>query len=203
MAVKRIKVGEGTFAITIRHWKEDLSPGDRLTTREMAEMINRVDDLKTVSSALCAAVSRGMAARADRLKTNEIVWERVKIPEDDKQPDAVTRRTAEAQRRIRLDEEAETEAKDLTEVRLEEIGAAILMVIKNRDTLIRVQTNTISKRVTEIKELVEANKQLKQLVDEQSMKIVELQKSNKAKTIDLHKLAEYRNHLPNQEGKSA
>jgi transcriptional regulator NrdR family protein len=82
-----------------------------------------------------------------------------------------------------------------------ELGESILKIIKEQHGLIMRQDKQGVEKGEEFRALVEEKAQLKKHIDKQAQLINEINeklRKSTGKTIDLHALAEFRSHLPNE-----
>jgi hypothetical protein len=200
-----VKRGEGAFARAAAIWKERVKPGTKMTCRELSEMAG-VDpglggrtDRTRVSSFLSSALKSGWAGVAGQ-QDKVTLYER--LPKDATKPDAS------------LDVSPGKVMTPMPEERIcfqcnknftaAEVGEGILALFQQISRMKENQRETIRTVTQDHRQAIEEIKNLKQLLDEKDNKIVELNKALAAGAtgMDLHKLADFRNHLPDQAGGS-
>lgn len=197
------KSGAGFYAKARVKWREQ-NIGDVFTSKILSKMVGATheNERKNVSAFLTHSSKKepqveGVLKIKQDGPRGKCHYQRRYIEGiDPKPPDE--ERTLAAKARIAIDEVGAA-IQGLDTVRLFEIGEAMLSLVAQRDAWIKNLKKKLTLRANEIRELVEENKQLKQLIQDKDAKIIEqatlLQKAGK--TVDLRKLQElYENAAP-------
>jgi len=196
---KPIKRGEGAFAKASAIWKQRVKPGDIMTCRDLAEMagvdkgIGGRTDRTRVSSFLCSAVHSGwarIAGKQDKVLTYERLPKDAVKPELDLTPGRIMTPKPEESICFQCN-------RNFTAV---EVGEGILALFQKMSKMMEASSKKNLDAVRDHRMAIQEIKDLKQLMDEKDNKIVELNKALAAGAtgMDLHKLAEFRNHLPEE-----
>lgn len=196
---KAIKRGEGAFAKASAIWKQRIKPGEQMTCRKLSEMAG-VDsgrrgrtDRTRVSSFLCSAVHSGWA-RVSGKRDNVMIYER--LPKDAVKPDL----DFTPGRAMTPMPEEKICFKCNQNFTAAQVGEGVLALFQKMSKMMEASSKKNLEAIRDHRMAIQEIKDLKQLMDEKDNKIVELNKALAAGAtgMDLHKLAEFRNHLPEE-----
>ena len=197
-----IKRGEGAFARASAYWKQSVKPGTQMTCKDLCTVINIDPSIKgrtdwtRVSSFLCSAVHSGWAKVAGK-EGKVMVYER--LLKDAVKPEKLDLTPGRIMTPVPEESICFQCNRNFTAA---QVGEGVLALFKKMGHMIEVSQKKNLDAVRDHRMAIQEIKDLKQLMDEKDNKIVELNKALAAgaKGMDLHALAEFRNHLPEQAG---
>lgn len=187
----RPREDRGTYVKARDYWCNIVQPGQRMTSRDLYEAIgielnpDTVEPRKTVSSFLCLAVKDGLALHVGR-KDHMKLYERPYIEDYDAL--------------VEDEEKQHICFKCNKQFTPSEVGEGVLALFSKMSRMLDAAHAKSREAARDHQQLVTEVKNLKELIDEKDRKILSLNKaiSSGAKGMDLHALAQFRNHLPNQ-----
>lgn len=190
--------GAGYYAKARAKWREQ-QIGDVLTSVLLANQVGATEENERKNVSAFLTHSKVLPKEGVLLiekKNGLCYYQRRYIPGvDPKPPDE--ERTLAAKARIAIDE-VESAVQGMDSVRLFEIGEAMLSLIAQRDVRINNLRMKLTSTANDVRELVQENKQLKELIQGKDKKIIEqatlLQKAGK--TVDLRKLQDLFENAP-------